>query len=346
MDKEFDCDFYFGNTVFQPLKTFDAQCLKGFKGYIRAKKLRSYHWHTGISKIFNKKYTHYIITGNSSMLVTRLILLYARLTGKKVFLWTHGIKQDNIGLRAKLVSKLYFTNATGILMYNRYFCKNMLNIGCKEDKLHIIHNSLDTEFQTVIYSKQRPTNIYKNHFKNNNATIIYIGRIQRVKKTEQILDAMYILKSRGLDLNLVVVGSNVDDDIFEKKIKEYGFEDNVWMYGACYEETKNAELIYNAKVCVSPGNVGLTCMHVLSYGTPVITNNNFSKQMPEFEAIIEGKTGSFFQEDDIEDLAQHIQKWVILSDDEQRKCRDLARKTIEEEWSVSYQINLLKRIIK
>ena len=344
MDKEFDCDFFFGDTVFQPLKAFDPNQLKGFKGYIKAKKIRSYYWHSGISKIFNSKYTHYIVSGGGSMLVTWLIVFYAKITGAKVFLWSHGIKHDNPTFREKLRAKLYYNRAAGLLMYNSYFCKNMIKIGCKKEKLHVIHNSLDTALQTSIYSGLSHSNIYKEYFKNENPTILYIGRIQRVKKTEQILEAMHILKSQGIDLNLVVIGSNVDDDIFESKMKEFALEENVWMYGPCFDEEKNAELIYNARVCVSPGNVGLTCIHVLSYGTPVVTSNNFSMQMPEFEAIVDGKTGSFFKENDIEDLTKHIQYWVSLSNEQRQECRSIARKTIEEEWSVDYQINLLKNI--
>lgn len=345
MDKEFDCDFYFGDTVFQPMKSFDPKELKGFKGYIKAKRIRSFVWHSGISGIFNKNYTHYIIGGNPGLIVTWLILLYAKITGKKVFLWTHGIKQDNLSFKERLMSKLYFKTSTGILMYNSYFCKNMTKIGCKKEKLHIIHNSLDTALQTALYKTLYPSNIFREHFKNDSPTILYIGRIQRVKKTEQILDAMSVLRSRGTDLNLVVIGSNVDDDIFEAKMKEYGLEKRVWMYGPCFEEEKNAELIYNASVCVSPGNVGLTCMHALSYGTPVVTNDNFRMQMPEFEAIIDGKTGSFFHEDNIEDLAENIRRWVMLSDEKRDECRRIARKTIVDEWSVDYQIKLLTKLL-
>ena len=40
-------------------------------------------------------------------------------------------------------------------------------------------------------------------------------------------------------------------------------------------------------MCVSPGNVGLTAIHSLTYGTPVLTHDNFNFQMPEAEAIEE-----------------------------------------------------------
>ncbi len=78
-----------------------------------------------------------------------------------------------------------------------------------------------------------------------------------------------------------------------KHIDKNQSKGRIWLYGACYDEEIIGELIFNAQLCVSPGNVGLTAMHSLVYGTPVITHNNFSNQSPEFEAIIDGKTGSF-----------------------------------------------------
>lgn len=347
MAEKFDCDFFFGDTVFQPLKAFDANSLKGFRGFIKAKKtgIRGYIWHSNISQIFDRKYTHYVLTGETALIVNWLIILYAKIFRKKVFLWSHGVKTSNLRLKSKLLLRAFFSHVTGVLMYNRYNCQFMKMIGCKEERLHVIHNSLDTSKQSAIYERLSSSDIYTRHFGNDNPTLIYIGRIQRVKKTEQILDAMALLKKKGVFLNLVVVGDNVDDDTFSKKMNDYQLQDNVWMYGACFDEVKNSEFIYNAAVCVSPGNVGLTCIHVLSYGTPVITNNNFSTQMPEYEAIVEGKTGDFFEEDNVEDLANKIERWVSLSSEQREACRNIARTTILDEWSVDYQVNLLSKVL-
>ena len=61
MAKEFGCDFFFGDTVFQPLKSFDADKLKGFQGFIKAKRIlwNRFVYHSQIKRIFNKAYTHY-----------------------------------------------------------------------------------------------------------------------------------------------------------------------------------------------------------------------------------------------------------------------------------------------
>lgn len=345
MNNELDCDFFFGDSVFQPLKKFDANELSGFKGFIKARKLGYFTWYSKIMPIFNRKYTHYILTGELTMIVNWLIIVYAKLTGKKVYLWTHGLRGGNIHPVLRFLAQIFYKSATGILMYNNYNCQFMKKLGCKEKNLHVIHNSLDSQSQSNLYSSLKQTSIYKKHFGNNNDTLIYIGRIQRRKKTDLILDAMNLLKHQGISLNLVVVGENVDAiETFKEKIETYQMKDNVWLYGPCFDEEKNSELIYNAAACVSPGNVGLTCIHSLTYGTPVISNNNFYKQMPEFEAIIEGVTGDFFKENDATSLASTIHKWVNLSLHHREKIRKEARKEIEANWCVDSQIRVLKEV--
>lgn len=346
MDKALECDFFFGDTAFENIKQLDTQKLKGFKGYIKAKKtpLKGHIWHSGIKHIFNKGYTHYILTGNPKYIINWLIMLYAALTGKKTYLWTHGLSKQHTGFFDRLYHKMFYASATGCLMYNRHNCRFMEDIGCKKEQLHIIHNSLDSDKQTEIYNRLTPENIYQEHFGNSHPTIIYIGRIQKVKKTHHILQALAKLRAQGRIINLVLVGANVDSVEIDKEIKSLELQEQVWLYGPCYNEEENSRLIYNAVACVSPGNVGLTAIHSLTYGTPVITNDNFATQMPEFEAITNGTTGSFFKEDDIDDLANKIYFWTSADSSQREECRKAARKTIENEWNTHYQMRLFKEL--
>ena len=190
------------------------------------------------------------------------------------------------------------------------------------------------------------TNIYIDYFNNDLPVLIYIGRIQKSKKINLIIDAMSILKDKNILCNLVIVGSDSENTGIEEKIVNNKFEKNVWMYGACYEEKKIAELIFNADVCVSPGNIGLTAMHSFTYGTPAISHNNFSNQGPEFESIKPGITGDFFEEDCAEDLSISIQKWINLAEDERKKVRLAAFSVIDEKYNPHYQVQVLKELIK
>ena len=60
---------------------------------------------------------------------------------------------------------------------------------------------------------------------------------------------------------------------------------------------------------MSIGNIGLTAIHSLSFGTPVASHDNFENQMPEVEAIIDGENGFLFEENNSNDLIDKIEQW-------------------------------------
>ena len=125
---------------------------------------------------------------------------------------------------------------------------------------------------------------------------------------------------------------------------DLGLKEKVWFYGALYDEKKIAEFLYNADICVSPGNVGLTDMHAMTFGCPVISHDNFPLQMPEFEAIEPGKTGAFFKEDDTDSLAEAIRNWMANCGDREA-VRQACYKVIDEKYNPHVQIRIIKDII-
>ena len=297
-------------------------------------------------KLFNPSYTHYIVTGESSIIANWMLILWTKITGKKLIMWTHGIHQTINKRSSVIVYKLFYRSADVLLMYSSYNLKYMVNLGCKTEKIRYIHNSLDTKVQSSIYENIQKSDIYTNYFKNDDPVVIYIGRLQKRKRIEQLIEAVDILKNKSVNVNLVLVGDNVDAEFLRTLVKSKRLEQNTWFFGASYDEIQNSELLYNASVCVCPAAIGLTAIHSLSYGCPIISNDNFETQMPECECIVEGVTGSFFKEDNVEDLANKIQHWCGISTSQRERTRKEARKLITQEWSIDYQIETLKKIIE
>ena len=116
-------------------------------------------------------------------------------------------------------------------------------------------------------------------------------------------------------------------------------------YGPCYDEKENAQLIYDANMCVAPGNIGLTAIHSLSFGTPALTHDSFEYQMPEYEAIIDGKTGTFFKKDDVNSMADAIQNWIENNTDRD-KTRHACYEEIDARWNPEFQMKVLKKHLK
>ena len=82
---------------------------------------------------------------------------------------------------------------------------------------------------------------------------------------------------------------------------------------------------------------------VANISSSIISHNNFPRQMPEFEAIRDGVTGSFYKTDDVEALAQEILRWTGKSPAQRAVIREEARREVISSWSIAYQMDVLRQ---
>ena len=222
--------------------------------------------------------------------------------------------------------------------------KVLIKWGIPENKLYTIYNSLSYDEQLPLRKSIKQSTFYQEYFGNNNPNLVFIGRLTTVKKLDQILIAVKKLKNDGHLFNVTFIGDGTVKVQLESQATKLGLKENVWFYGALYDEKKIAEFLYNADICVSPGNVGLTAMHAMTFGCPVISHDNFPSQMPEFEAIEIGRTGAFFKENDTESLAEVIKEWIANCGDREA-VRQACYKVIDEKYNPHIQISIIKDVI-
>lgn len=346
MDKELKCDFYFGDNLFFDLKKMDYSKLNGYRGELKTIRVRSFRWQFGISRFFFKNYDSYIITGDSSYLSYWLLLLNCILRRKKIYMWTHGRIDSSRG--GNFMSKTFYSKATGgLLLYGNYYRDILAGNGFPPDKLHVVFNSLDYENQYRIRQNLKPGSFYKEHFHNNDPVVIFIGRLQKAKKLELIIESQKRLKERGIFFNTIFIGPGDEEQALRNMALKSGITDRVWFFGPCYEEEAIAEMIYNSALTVCPGDIGLTAIHSLVYGTPVVTHSFFAKHGPEFEAISPGETGDFFDIDNTDDLAGKISLWInkALNEEEREMIRAKCYRIVDLYYNPGYQISQLKSIL-
>lgn len=342
IDNEFNCDWYVGDRV-EDIKTMSPDDLKRCKII----KNKAVYKHNYIQKgmlrlLLSRQYSRFLVTGDIRNISLWLFLLLSKLLpNKKVYTWTHGSNGKG-GRLSNIFKKVFASLSDGIFLYGNYARDYMISQGSNPKKLYVIHNSLDHSSQLTFRKQLSNTDVYKKHFKNDYLNLIFIGRLTAVKRLDLLVTAVSLLAAKGCDYNIIFVGDGQERENLEKLVESYGLSDRVWFYGACYDELKNAELIYNADLCVSPGNVGLTAIHSLMYGTPVATNNNFLLQMPEFEAVIEGKTGTYFDYDNAQSIAEAIDKWFGKFGNKRYLIRENCMNEIDSNWTPQYQINILK----
>lgn len=335
---ELYADFYFGDIPNCNIKKIENDDLKNFKKVFKTIKINSFYWYVGMLKLIFKPYRNYILTGDPFIVSNWLFLILAKIFRKKTILWSHGMYGRESIIRIVL-KKLYFSLADKLFLYGNYSKDLLIKHNFNSKNIFVVYNSLDYDNQLKIRIKLQKTETLKNHFKNHNKNLIFIGRVQKSKKLEQVLDAMIILnKNDNLKVNFTIIGGIEVGYDFLEEVKKRKLNQNVWLFGESYDEYLNGQLLFDADVCVSPGNIGLTALHSLMFNTPVITHNDYKNQGPEFESIIQNVNGAFFIKNDVIDLAKKI-KMVLQSN--YTNCYQV----VDEVWNPSNQIEIMKNAL-
>lgn len=344
MQREFCCGFVFGDESDTSVRRMDTSVLDDCE-VLPNLHIGHSSWYYQPDLLRRTRGYKILINDLGIFCLSAWILLFvARFRGQKVYHWDHGW-YGREGRVKKWVKRLYFGMAAGAFIYGDRAIELMWQNGFNAKKLYPIHNSLDYARQISIRESLRPSAIYSDHFGNLDPVLIMIGRLNLRKRIGMLVQAVGRLRDRGENYNIVLVGDGEDRQQIEQIVKDLGLERQVWLYGACYDERQNAELIYNADVCVVPGSVGLTAIHAMTFGVPVISHDNLSLQMPEYEAIKEGVTGAFFRHGDVDSLAECISCWFSSKRDEREAVRSACEAEIARNWTPQYQIDVLKNAI-
>ena len=176
----------------------------------------------------------------------------------------------------------------------------------------------------------------------NGRSLAFVGRLTEEKQLGLLVQALVQL---GEPVNLLFVGEGPEIESLQAMCHELGLSERTKFMGACHDEEKLAEYFSTADLCVSPGNVGLLAMHSLVYGTPLITHDDPTHQGPEFEAVIEGRTGGFFQRGNVESLAEKIQEWLERNEAEREPVKQDCMAVIDRFYTPKRQCAVFKAVL-
>ena len=344
LDEEYDCVWYIED-IDTHIKEFDESELKSVYR-LPVKDIGPFYVVKGLLSLLKKDYDVYFVLGATRNLSLFFFCLWKRIfyPKKRIYFWTHGYYGKEKRMELLLWKRPLFKLPDGIFPYSKYSKELMVADGLNSEIIHPIHNSLAYEEQLQLRNSIGPSSVFGSHFGNTNPVLVMIGRLNLRKHLDMLFYAVSLLKQKGESYNIVLIGDGEDRQALEKLVDERGLEKETWFYGACYDEKKNAELLYNSDLCVVPGDIGLTAIHSLMFGTPAISHNCFKYQGPEFEAIKPGETGDFYEYGSVESLSNVISKWF-----KEHKDRDIVRKEcyneIDSYWNPDFQMNVIRKYL-
>ncbi|MEG3658574.1 glycosyltransferase [Arenibacter palladensis] len=274
-----------------------------------------------------------------------------RLKRIKVLNWAHGLLNDQDNIHNRLYYYFFKIFFDGLLLYSNQSKKNLVKMGYNEKRANVIYNSLDYDKQIQLRGSlgederrkiRAQMFIYPDYYQ-----LLFIGRLTSQKKLDLLVNTVKNLKDENIYVNLLFVGEGTEKELLMNQIEKLKVEKQVHFYGASYNEDNNYKLIASSDICVAPGEIGLTAMHSLVYGVPVISHSEANKQMPEFEAIQPGLNGALFENGNTYDLKEKIKDVIGLiksksKSDLKKDCYQI----IDEYYNPKFQLNLIEEVFK
>jgi len=269
-------------------------------------------------------------------------MLRAKAAGIGVVLWGHGFSKRDSALRRALRNGVA-RRAHAVLVYNRSTADALAEGGLDREHLFVAPNALD---QTPIQAARarwledpgRLAAFRAEHDLGDGPCLLFVSRLGADRRADVLLRAGAILRETRPSLRVAIVGDGPDMGRLRGLSAELGMDGVARFPGAVYNEDELAPWFLCASAFVYPVNIGLSLLHAMGYGLPVITSDNLRNHGPEIDALRPGETGLLYQEADHEDLARVVGG---LLDDEARRARlgETARADALERWSVPAMVD-------
>ncbi|WP_022872256.1 glycosyltransferase family 4 protein [Nesterenkonia alba] len=275
---------------------------------LRTLRVGLWWWQRGdVAAVWRGGYDAYVLEGRFYTLSAWAAALAGRIRGRRVLLWGHGWKRPESGIK-RHIRLCFYRLVDGLLVYGDRACQLGLAYGVPPEKLAVVYNSLYPEHVLP----RQPVNLARRRRgATEGATLIYSSRLTTRHRLDTLAEALRHWPSGSPTPRVVVVGDGVERPRLERVFAEAGLE--AQFLGAVYDTDRLRDLYAHADLAVSIGGAGLNVIQALSFGIPVVAEAGHPDSSPEIEAVIEGETGSYY--DDAASLRELLIQ--LLSDPEE-----------------------------
>jgi colanic acid/amylovoran biosynthesis glycosyltransferase len=176
-------------------------------------------------------------------------------------------------------------------------------------KLHLVRTGVDCGLFAPNGDSARP------------GRVLTVARLVRGKGLDILLEALHLLKRRGLGAEVVIAGEGPDRTRLEQRVRELGLEDRVRLAGAVSQD-RIRELYAEAQVFCLPSfseGVPVVLMEAMAMGLPVVATRITG--VPEL--VDEGRSGLLVPPGRPDALADSLAR-IISADVETRRTMGAA----------------------
>jgi glycosyltransferase involved in cell wall biosynthesis len=291
-----------------------------------------------------------IVLGEFDFIEDLFIWGYCKFTKIPILRWTGGFvpttsNEINLGAfyktRVQKILKFYHPKKfvllhcnNGFIVYSefaRHFIQNILKI---RKKIFVAPNSPNTDEISKIRCQiiQNPgilNKIIEKFIIDGYKTLLLVGRLNKERKIDLLLDTFEIVHSKDPKTCLFIVGEGeylapARQSVEDKKL------DKVFFTGAVYDEGELGIYYSLCDIYLTTGVASLTIKSAMAYGKPVVSMDNGL----EIHAINNGVNGYVVEYGNVKEMADRI--IYLLQNDKDRELMGVnAYDTIKNELNIS-----------
>ena len=255
-----------------------------------------------IARVMFSSFDAVILLHEMKSVSTIALFALCKMIGKPVIWWGQGFDKEHdrsikftpLAQLVAAVKKSLAGLGDMYIVYTEGGADKLMQSSVPKDKINVVRNTIDMGEQCSLYANfvnADDAKFRKDHsLKLDSKILLYIGRIYKAKRVEELLYLVRQVNSNklcGSFVEAVIIGNGPELD----RVKEIGRPiQGIHFLGEVYDQEIIAQYMRICSAVVIPGAVGLAVNHAFAHGVPVITRQH-NNHGPEVEYIVSGKNG-------------------------------------------------------
>lgn len=195
-------------------------------------------------------------------------------------------------------------------------------LGVDPDRITVVSN---TPLESRI--PEHPVNVDDS---TDTLRMVYLGLLEKPRGIETVLDGVALLRDRGVDVFVDIIGGGMDETLFHESAARQGLGSDIVHFHGMLPYDEALSFFHRTDVGLVPHFAVESCsttipnklFDYMSYGLPVITSD-----MPPAERIVnEIGSGAVFRSEDAVDFARAVE--TLTDDEHRRRCGRNGREAI------------------
>lgn len=210
-----------------------------------------------------------------------ILLIWCRMQGIKVFAHGQGLyAKRKVSLPWRLMYRLMFQLVERYIAYTSLSRDSLLAIGAAPEKVVVADNSIQVASSAAAITKT-----------GMEAGVLFLGRLRRECKLEQLVTAVGHLRAKHPDASLHVIGGGELEAEYRKRFNQ----EWVIFHGVVYDDAQILDISRECRVGCYPGNAGLSVVHYFALRLPAVVHDDMPAHMgPEPSYLQHRKNGMLF----------------------------------------------------